>query len=86
MVTRNEVARVLLGEVDRKKTAYQRAHAELQYVAADIPSGLPAPDGSDRLINAGKTYRLTMGDYDQAVREYNDFVIKGLLPERFKGK
>jgi len=86
MVIRNEVARVLLGEVDRKKTAYQRAHTEFLSIAADIPSGLPTPDGTDRLINAGKMYRFTMGDYDQALREYNDFVRKGLLPERFKDK
>jgi hypothetical protein len=39
MVSRNEVARVLLGEVERKKTAYQRAHAECLCIAADIPPG-----------------------------------------------
>jgi hypothetical protein len=84
MVSRNEIAVILLAEVNRKKTAYQLAHAEFQCIAADKPSGLPTPDGTDRLIDAGKMYRFTMNDYDQVLREYNNFILTWILPERFK--
>lgn len=66
----------------RAQKAYELAHAEFMAVANDIPSQLPAPDGTARIVNAGKAYRHTMETYSRALREFNQFVASGTLPER----
>ncbi|HWE49468.1 MAG TPA: hypothetical protein VG273_06750 [Bryobacteraceae bacterium] len=84
MVSRDEAARILRDEVSRKKAAYECANVQFNAIADTIPSGLPTPDGTDRILNAGKNYRFTMNAYDQALREYNNFIRTGVIPERLK--
>jgi len=84
MKARDEIERTLRREVEHFHKAYNIATNEFQNVAADIPSGLPCPDGTDRLINAGKAYRFAMNAYAKALEEYNDFVLTGSIPERLK--
>jgi hypothetical protein len=34
------------------------------------------------IVNAGKKYPYSMEAYNQALREYNNFVVSGKVPER----
>ncbi len=84
MLNRDQIERILRDETEKAKEVYHRAHADFKEIAANIPSGLPHPDGTDRIINAGKAYRFTMNAYDQTLREYNTFILTGQIPERLK--
>jgi len=80
----DEVARKLRDEVFRAKKAYEVAHAEFMAVADDIPSQLPYPDGTARIVNAGQAYRSTMDTYSRVLREFNSYVATGVVPDRLK--
>jgi hypothetical protein len=79
---RSEIETILRDEVGRARRAYQQAHLDFNSVTADIPSGLPAPDGTERIRNAGHAYRSTMNVYSDALREFNNFITDGVIPER----
>jgi hypothetical protein len=80
----NDIARVLRNDVFRAKRAYEVAHSEFMAVANDIPSQLPQPDGTARIINAGKAYRSTMDIYSRTLREFNNYIATGDIPDRIK--
>jgi hypothetical protein len=81
---RNEIARILRDKVTHARKAYESAHTAFNTITADIPSGLPHPDGTDRIRFAGSTYRSTMNAYSEALHEFNVFISDGIIPERFK--
>jgi hypothetical protein len=85
MISRGQVERILEDEVNRRKRAYKDAHTDFHDKAAKI-SDFPGPDGTERLINAGKTYRSAMDAYDHALREFNNFIVTGVVPERLNRK
>lgn len=80
--TKEELSRILRAEVTAARIAYESAHTAFQASAADIPSHLPFPDSTDRIINAGKVYRSRMDAYHRALREFNNFVLTGEAPGR----
>lgn len=75
---------ILFEELNRTKDAYEEARAEFFKISADIPSGLPAPDGAQRISNAGNRKSTALRDYGKAIRECNDFLLDGAVPERFR--
>lgn len=84
MLHRDEIGDILREEVQRARRVYEVAHAHFSSVTTDIPSHLPSPDGTDRIRNAGKAYRATMDAYSAALKEFNDFLTSGVVPERLK--
>ncbi len=84
MQTRQEIERVLHEELNRARTAHEQAKEAFGALISDIPSGLPSPDGSARIASAGKINISKLEDYAQAIREFNDFVLHGVVPERLK--
>jgi hypothetical protein len=68
--SREEIERVLFDELDRTKSAHERAHKKFKVVMADIPSGLPQPDGTARITNAGRANTSTLDAYIRALREF----------------
>jgi hypothetical protein len=84
MVLREEVEKILRQDVECKKAAYQTARLNLDSISRDIPSGLPSPDGTDRIKNAGKDYRCNMHEYDAALHDFNSFLCWGIIPEHLR--
>ncbi|MCU1261458.1 MAG: hypothetical protein JWO80_4343 [Bryobacterales bacterium] len=84
MRSRDEIERLLFEELDRAKLAHEHAKKEFKAVLSQIPSGLPQPDGTARISNAGRANASTLNGYVQALREFNAFVIHGAVPERLK--
>jgi hypothetical protein len=84
MLSRIEVESVLHAELARKKSACEATRKEFNEIISDIPSGLPQPDGTARISTAGSDFRFALRDYEQALREFNEFVLHGRIPERFK--
>ncbi|HWE49467.1 MAG TPA: hypothetical protein VG273_06745 [Bryobacteraceae bacterium] len=84
MVSREEVERILRQDVERKKAAYQSARLYFDSISHNIPSGLPSPDGTERIRNAGKDYRFSMREYDVALHDFNSFLCWGIIPEHLR--
>ena len=51
---------------------------------ADIPSGLPHPDGTARIRNTGVSYNFAVHAYSEALKEFNNFISDGIVPDRFR--
>ena len=75
---------VLALGVERAKGRYEIAHQEFKQAINDIPSSLPPPDGTGKIKLAGNEYRFAMRGYSDALREYNNFVAYGQIPERLR--
>lgn len=84
MRTREEIEHVLFDDLDRTKIAHEKTRKAFNAVLADIPSGVPAPDGTLRITNAAKANTLAMNAYARALREFNKFIIDGAIPARLK--
>jgi hypothetical protein len=83
-LSREEVERILRQEVERRKTGYEGARLEFDRIYNNIPSGLPSPDGTERIKNAGRDYRFNMREYDAALHEFNSFLCWGIIPDRLR--
>ena len=53
-------------------------------VSRDIPSGLPHPDGTQRIGNASRDFSHALKEVNRAVQRISDFQIRGIVPEDLK--
>jgi hypothetical protein len=77
---REEIESLLSKSLELAKTAHKDAARDFRAACADIPSGLPGPDGRAKIDIAGIAYRSTMDTYARALREYSDFISYGTVP------
>ena len=54
---------------------------QFRKVTGDLPSGLPAPDGADRIHFAGRAVRVAQENYQKANKRLFDFLTKGIVPD-----
>jgi len=50
----------------------------------DIPSGLPHPDGTQRIYNASEEYSASLHDLSRALKRLTDFREFRIVPEDLK--
>jgi hypothetical protein len=53
-------------------------------VNQDIPSGLPHPDGKQRIYRASREYSAALQELSRALRRLTDFREHGIVPEDLK--
>jgi hypothetical protein len=85
-VVRNrvEIERILFEEMERTRVLYEKARADFKETVAEIPSYIPQPDGSLRILNAGKSQEQARLAYMTALNEFNGFIVEGIVPVRLK--
>ncbi len=86
MPPRVDISRMLKDDVRLARIAYENAHADFKMVTAEIPSGLPSPDGVHRIRNAANSYRSALDDYQERLRDLDGFLRNGLIPPRVKNR
>jgi len=67
--------------------ASERARAATEYftkVTANIPSGLPHPDGTQRIHNASRKLTVARDEMIKAHSRLNDYLNFGIVPEDLK--
>ena len=74
------IVEILRAEVDRTHAEYDRIKQDFRLLAADIPSGLPHPDGMQRIQNAARAQSFAMDAYEAALMRLNRFLISGTVP------
>ena len=57
------------------------ASAEFNSLMKDIPSGLPHPDGAQRIKNASRKLSAARLTHGTAVNRLNDYLSRGIVPE-----
>lgn len=72
---------ILRAEVDRASQEYAKAKQNFWHISADVPTGLPHPDGRQRIENASHAQTSAMIAYTRALRRFNEFLLNGTIPE-----
>ena len=65
-------------ELDEAVEAYNR-------ILSDIPSGLPHPDGVQRIHSVSDRLSIAKKNVSQAHSRLSDFLSNGIIPEDLKG-
>jgi len=53
---------------------------------AEVPSGLPHPDGTHRIRLASREYSGALAEAVSAMTRLNEFLVSGTIPPDLKGK
>jgi hypothetical protein len=77
----DEIEVSLRTDVDAKRAAYFAARKDLD--TAFTPSGIPHPDGTLNIKNAGASHTYAIQAYRMALAEHHDFYLRGVIPNRF---
>jgi hypothetical protein len=48
------------------------------------PSGLPHPDGTQRVLNASRAYSEALRNVTRAIRRRSDYIVTGIPPDDLK--
>ena len=80
-MSRDEIQHRLSKELNDAQCAYIAANSHFQTLAKEVPSGIPSPDGSLRIWEAGVESRRKLEMYGRAMKRYNEFTLYGTIPE-----
>ena len=75
------IHRVLRDEFEAAKRRMNICSQKFNEVIRDIPSGLPHPDGTQRISNASRELVDAREKLAVAISRLNDFVTREIVPE-----
>jgi hypothetical protein len=78
------IRRILAEQFEAAVKHRNIASARFDEVRKDIPSGLPHPDGTQRIANASAEYVAALRDVGRAVQRIADFQTRGIVPDDLK--
>jgi hypothetical protein len=70
----------------RPSSAELRPPSDLPKVMDDIPSGIPHPDGTDRIRFASSEYKASREETTAAMKRLSDYLIRGMIPPDLERK
>jgi hypothetical protein len=83
-VERQEILTTLLDEVAKATEAHKLAHAQFHATINDIPSGLPHPDGVQRISNASTACAHAREKERVSRARLQLFQVYGFIPDDLK--
>ena len=75
---------ILEQDVTAARRRAETASNAFDMTIRDVPSGLPYPDGQQRIQNASKEYMRAREALMKAMERLGDFVAKGTVPDDLK--
>jgi hypothetical protein len=78
---RLEIGSLLKDQLDKARSIHLASSARFDLLIKDGPSGLPHPDGSMRVQEAGKQMRTALQSYMQALKRFSEFTVSGTVPK-----
>jgi hypothetical protein len=78
--TAQEIRAALQREILASTARAHAASEKLGAIMSDIPSGLPHPDGSQRIQNAAHALAAARNEVMQAHSRLNEFLARGVVP------
>jgi len=83
---RERILRTLRAELAAAQHRRNEAAQLFGEVIRDVPSGLPIPDGAERIRSASRNYRRTQIEAVSAFVRLNEFIIHGTIPAKLGRK
>jgi hypothetical protein len=77
---RERILRVLRAELAAAQHRRDEAAGRFDQIIRDVPSGIPHPDGTERIKQASGEYGRTQSEALAAFARLNDFLIHGKIP------
>jgi hypothetical protein len=75
------VRKLLQDDLEAAKRKMIKAAEVFNETMRQIPSGLPAPDGRQRIHNASRDYSSAREKHIKALTRLNRFILNGVVPE-----
>ena len=82
--TDQQIRDILLQDVVERTAQNEQAIEEFEAIAGKIPSGIPHPDGVQRIKNASAKLATTRQELMKAHRRLDDHIGRGIVPEDLK--
>jgi hypothetical protein len=79
-----EIRTVLLQELVAATARSNEASRQFDDVMGRLPSGIPYPDGSQRIKNASNALTIARKEMSTAHNRLNDFLSRGIVPDDLK--
>lgn len=79
------VQRILEHDYTRGAERAKAALLNFQGVMGDIPSGIPHPDGAERIRQARRELLLSQENYLKANKRLQEFLVRGIVPDDLIG-
>jgi hypothetical protein len=80
-----DVRTTLVQELSEATARAESASETFNAVMGNVPSGIPHPDGVQRLHNASREMSNARQDLTKAHHRLNEFIERGTIPEDLKG-
>uniref|UniRef100_Q025I3 Uncharacterized protein n=1 Tax=Solibacter usitatus (strain Ellin6076) TaxID=234267 RepID=Q025I3_SOLUE len=78
---RSRIARILTEALAAAHSRHAAASKRFNSLLKKLPSGLPHPDGTLRVHNAGREAHASLEEYASALRRYSDFCVHRIVPD-----
>ena len=85
-INSEEVRQLLQDDFDAAQQRRIKASKRYNEVLSDIPSGIPHPDGTDRIHLASREYKDSREAAAAAMKRLSDFLIRGTIPPELESK
>ena len=82
--TEQDIGRILIQEVLEATMGRNDATRRFEEVMGQFPSGLPYPDGVQRVKNASDALTIARKGMMTAHNQLNDYLNRGIVPEDLK--
>jgi len=82
----DRIHRILEEEFHAAVKRRDAASAYFDEVRRSVPSGLPHPDGTQRITNASRGYSAALDGLTRAVLRVTHFEVTGVIPDDLKGQ
>jgi hypothetical protein len=82
---RERILRTLRADLAAAQHRRDEAAALFSEVIRDVPSGIPIPDGAERIRRVSLDYKQTQIEAVSALVRLNDFIIHGTIPSDLQG-
>ena len=85
-VDRQDIQQLLEDAVYAAQQCRIEASRRFEEVVDDIPSGVPHPDGMDRIHQASREYKESSEAASAAMKRLSDFMLRGIIPDDLERK
>jgi hypothetical protein len=83
--TRHKSAQtILIDNIEDARARVDEANKIFMDVMGQVPSGVPHPDGSQRIQNASRKLAIARHELMTAHQRFDDFLKTGMVPEDLK--
>src|SRR5579859_867650 len=80
-LSQEQVRRILLRHIAETTARADAASAEFNVIMSAIPTGIPNPDGAQKIHQASRDLAAARKEMMRAHSRLNDFLTSGVIPE-----